>query len=83
MAYPAPANAIGSWFVLSHSASLLIVSGRNILLLIGILKKNWIFCNMNCVVRHVSDPYVSIALTFELQMLAWLVLKFIWTFISC
>ena len=58
-----------SWFVLSHSASLLIVSGHHILrILLRHLFTVLIFCSMDCVVRHVSDPYIFTALIFELNM---------------
>ena len=57
-------------FFLSHSASLLIVSGHHILIILlrHLFANVWIFCSTDFVIRRVSDPYIGTALTFELSM---------------
>ena len=62
--------SIDSWLFLSHNALLLIVASHHIpwILLRRLFTKLWIVCSMDFVTRHLSEPFISTALSIEFKM---------------
>jgi hypothetical protein len=63
--------SVVSWFVISHSLSLLILFGHHIFIILckHLFTKTCNFCINFLFIFHVSDPYNSTDLTLELKIL--------------